>query len=527
MGGCRGGARAIATVLVFALLVAAASLSRAATTGTLYLPGAARVTGAAGTNWMTDLAIHNPGDAPVTFGLELLEWDQENGNPQTLTYTLEPGQSVGHADVLRWVFGVDSGAGTIRVSVEDGGAVLATARTYNLLPRGGSYGQFIAAVDAGDAVDAAHHGRLIQLRQSDDPETGHRTNLGLVSATGTPIEVSIALFDRDGTSLGTIDDTLQAYESTQIGNVFARFTSASVWDGFAIVTTSTPGAALIAYASVVDNQTGDPVYIPAWVLPGGAAAADEVTVSLPGDVPLVLVRVPAGTFQMGSPTTEQGHQANETLHEVTLTRDYYLGKYEVTQEQWLAVTGTNPSHFSACGDDCPVENVSWDDVAGPGGFLELLNQHLAATGQVGAGLMRLPTEAEWERAARAGTQSRFAHGDALDCDEATSCAPCEAHADHMWWCANSSNRTHPVGEKQPNGFGLHDMHGNVAERVSDWHDWYPSTPAVDPTGPATGTRHEGRGGSWASSALWSRAAARSSTPEGADIGAGCRVAMTP
>lgn len=239
-----------------------------------------------------------------------------------------------------------------------------------------------------------------------------------------------------------------------------------------------------------------------------AVAPDkEVIVTLPGDVPLVLVRIPAGTFEMGAPVDERGTESGEQpVHRVTISQDFYLGKYEVTQGQWRAVMGSNPSYFTSCGDTCPVEQVSWSDVTGSGGFLEKLNQHLSSTGQPGAGKYRLPSEAEWERAARGGTQTRFSYGDALGCGD--RCETCAVHAQSMWWCGNAAGATRPVGQKAANPFGLYDVHGGVWEWVQDWYAPYSSSAQTDPQGPPSGSGRVVRGGSWGSYARYCRSAPR-------------------
>ena len=222
------------------------------------------------------------------------------------------------------------------------------------------------------------------------------------------------------------------------------------------------------------------VLLLAFVLIPQTALAAEVTVMLTGNVPLTLVKVSAGTFLMGSPDGERGNVFNnETQHQVTLTQDYYLGKTEVTQAQWEAVMGT-PMPMDcggpSVGDDFPVYCVTWNEVAGPGGFVEKLNGHLATTE------FRLPTEAEWERAARANTITRFPWGDVLECGD--DCEACAAHDLNMWWCGNVSPLVPKmVGLKQANPFGLLDMHGNLWEYVNDRYGDFGSGAVTDPTGP--------------------------------------------
>jgi len=269
-----------------------------------------------------------------------------------------------------------------------------------------------------------------------------------------------------------------------------------------------------------------------------AFAFDEMTITLPGNVPLVLVRVPAGTFLMGSPEGERGNVFdNETQHQVTLTEDYYLGKTEVTQQQWRAITGESietvcatsgnvPDPLEGVGDDYPMYCVTWDRIAGPGGFLAMLNEHLGST------LFRLPTEAEWERAGRAETTTRFSHGNVLECGD--DCEACSAHEPFMWWCGDdSASGPKQVGQKQQNPFGLHDMHGNVFEVVNDrYADDYgnPSGgPVTDPTGPATTGDVVFKGGGWENEAWFNRSAVRLGTAhgdQGQSDAVGFRIAAT-
>ena len=154
--------------------------------------------------------------------------------------------------------------------------------------------------------------------------------------------------------------------------------------------------------------------------------------------------IPAGTFTMGSPENELGRSSDETSHQVTLSNQFYIQTKEVTQGQWEKVMGSNPSHFSNCGTDCPVETVSWNDIQQ---FITLLNAK-------GEGTYRLPTEAEWEYACRAGSTTAFPNGDIIN----TKCNEPILNV-IGWYCGNSDDTTHPVAQKQPNAWGLSDMNG--------------------------------------------------------------------
>jgi len=184
-----------------------------------------------------------------------------------------------------------------------------------------------------------------------------------------------------------------------------------------------------------------------------------------------LVFIPAGEFLMGNPDGEQ-------VHKVNLTKPYYLGKYEVTQAEWKAVMGNNPSQHP--NDRSPVEMVNWRHCQA---FVAEL-QPQAVDSESGAGFA-LPTEAQWEYACRAGTQTRFCFGDDPKKTEL---------ANYAWFKGNSGDKTHPVGGKKPNAWGLYDMHGNVGEWCQDKHGPFQASEAKDPSGPASGPYRVRRNG---------------------------------
>lgn len=215
--------------------------------------------------------------------------------------------------------------------------------------------------------------------------------------------------------------------------------------------------------------------------------ADIETINVNG-VKFQMVRVQGGTFQMGA-TSEQGNDVSineKPIHSVTLS-DYHIGQTQVTQELWQAVMGSNPSEFK--GDSqCPVENVSWNDCME---FIAKLNR---LTGKN----FRLPTEAEWEYAARGGSKSRGYKYSGNNNPDLVA-----------WYDGNSINKTHPVAQKQANELGLYDMSGNVWEWCSDWYGEYINEVQTNPTGPITGTDYVQRGGSWENGSIGVRVSRRS------------------
>ena len=211
---------------------------------------------------------------------------------------------------------------------------------------------------------------------------------------------------------------------------------------------------------------------------------------------------------MGLATRRTGRSDDRSLHTVRISQPFYLGKYEVTQGQWRAVLGNNPSQFTDCGDACPVENVSWEDAQV---FIAALNEREGVTAY------RLPTEAEWEYATRAGTRTAYSFGNTARRLQA-----------HGWYSENSDDTTHPVGSKRPNAWGLYDLHGNVWEWVADWYADYPSGRVTDPQGPSSGTRRIIRGGGWGYDAPDCRSGSRGTGPPTSRSGyVGLRLARTP
>ena len=205
-----------------------------------------------------------------------------------------------------------------------------------------------------------------------------------------------------------------------------------------------------------------------------ASGSNAISIPVKDGISIEMVKVEAGTFMMGATSEmKDPYDDEKPVHQVTLTNDYYMGKYEVTQALWQAVMGSNPSNFK--GDNLPVETVNWNDCQE---FISKLN---SLTGRK----FRLPTEAEWEYAARGGKKSR-----------GYQYSGSRKISDVAWYEGNSRSKTHPVGRKQANELGIYDMSGNVWEWCSDWYGSYSSSSQTNPMGSDSGAKRVRRGGSW-------------------------------
>ncbi len=207
----------------------------------------------------------------------------------------------------------------------------------------------------------------------------------------------------------------------------------------------------------------------------------EVPIQVTNSIGMKFSLIPPGQFSMGSPAKEEWHRDDEPLHRVTISKPYYMATTEVTQREWKALMGTNPSFCT--GDDLPVETVTWEQAA------EFCNKLSLKEGAK----YRLPTEAEWEFACRAGSTTPFYTGQTISTDQ--------ANYDGNYTYANGRKgdfreATTEAGKLEDNAWGLFDMHGNVWEWCADWYAEYPAADVTDPTGPAGGDRRVFRGGSW-------------------------------
>jgi formylglycine-generating enzyme required for sulfatase activity len=292
-------------------------------------------------------------------------------------------------------------------------------------------------------------------------------------------------------------------------------------------------SATYTFALPLNSHSGDSITVTVSNAAGSATSTavtltvNPLLVTLASSMPLNLTPIAAGTFTMGSPASDPDYVSDETQHKVTISQNFYMGTCLVTQAQWQEVMGNNPSHFT--GDlQRPVELVSWNDIAttttSPAYtcFLDRLNAEMSTicpncpSGYV----FRLPTEAEWEYACRAGTTTRFYWGDYTDSDTTIK--------NFAWYNNNSGNTTHPVGMLLPNAWGLYDMAGNVWEWCQDWYGSYDSGPDTDPVGPTSGSFRVYRGDGWANEGDFCRSAFRVyHSPVDSYYDLGFRVVLAP
>ncbi len=236
-----------------------------------------------------------------------------------------------------------------------------------------------------------------------------------------------------------------------------------------------------------------------------ASGSNTISIPVKNGISIEMVKVEAGTFMMGATSEMENSEVYEKpVHQVTLTNDYYIGKYEVTQALWQAVLGSNPSNFK--GDNLPIERVTWNDCQE---FISKLN---SLTGRK----FRLPTEAEWEYAARGGKKSRgFQYSGSSNI------------SDVAWYNGNSGSKTHPVGTKQANELGIYDMTGNVVEWCQDWYGYYSSSSQMNPIGATSESYRVDRGGNWYDNAWCCRSSYRSChAPDDRYSGLGLRLALS-
>jgi formylglycine-generating enzyme required for sulfatase activity len=336
-----------------------------------------------------------------------------------------------------------------------------------------------------------------------------------------------------GTAITITGANLTGASSVTVGGVAA--TSVVVVSSTSITAVTPAGAAGAknvavttagGTASLTNGFTYQSIIVPTWAtlveaMPDPAVVTDSTlraAITASGlawrvrdtATQMEMLLVPPGTFTMGCTASNQyGCESDENpTHSVTLTQAFYLGRYEVTQGQWVARMGSNPSSFQGASypdaANRPVERVSWNTIQG----------YLSATG------MRLPSEAEWEYACRAGTTTAFNNGSSDDASVGTI----------AWYNVNSGNQTHVVGGKAANALGLFDMSGNVWEWVNDWYDgsYYSVSPSTNPLGPVSGTTRVLRGGSWAGDSNFVRSSYRLYTsPSSTIIDIGFRVARAP
>ena len=392
----------------------------------------------------------------------------------------------------------------VTVDFTCGGAAGGSTRT-------GADGRFTsAALPAGNcSVTATFAGFEVLSLATVAVQAGLNNNLGTLRLKKPPLSDVSGVVRNSATNAVIVGATVEI----RLG--------ANVTTGAALAATTTSGSGFYQFSALAAGTYTVSASAPGFVLASIGSVAVVAGTSRTQDVALTaslanpglgigfaadqFARVAAGSFQMGSAT---GDADERPPHTVAITRDFLMQRTEVTQAQWRDVTGTSPSVFSTCGTTCAVEGVSWSDIQA---FLTTLNQRDPGKNY------RLPTEAEWEFAARAGTTGDYN-------------VPGRSAEDLGWVSTNSGSRVRPVAQKVPNALGLFDMHGNVWEWVQDWYSatYYSASPASDPAGPVDGTNRVLRSGSWFDDALSARSAVRDlEAPSGRFSNIGFRLVRNP
>jgi formylglycine-generating enzyme required for sulfatase activity len=420
--------------------------------------------------------------------------------------------------ITGWATSVTGGSATLTGAVHPNGAETlyhfeyGLTDTYGSVTPGRSAGAGWTPVSAGYPitaldVDTTYHFRIVaenDLGQSLGGDRTLRTTVIFVEPLGscgghTPCFTSIQHGMDAAVYGGTIKIASEEYDEDLATAAWGDLVLEGGWDASFISRSPFPpswNTAITGTVVIGADMEG------AVVVDGLALGPRSGSTTYTNSLGQIFVLLPPGTFTMGSPSDELGRDSDEgPQHQVTLTKSFYMQTTEVTQAQWEAVMGSNPSYFLGC-PTCPVEQVSWNDVQT---FITEMNKR-------GEGTYSLPTEAQWEYAARAGSITAFYNGGIT----VTDCSY-DPNLDKIgWYCYNSSNKTHPVAQKTQNAWGLYDMSGNVWEWCQDWYSssYYSSSPGSDPTGPSSGSNRVLRGGGWGSGARGCRSADRNSSTPG-------------
>ena len=432
------------------------------------IPATANSPGRFGAHYKTRVVIFNPTSRDYTITARLYN---ANGQARQSEIEIAAGEYLVWDNFLEAVFDYGGGGAVWLRADDEGDLFYMTAEVYT----DSDNGRFSTTVVSG-IIPTFVSSSQPDFNVGINANRNRRTNIGVWNWETRPSSVEAKVFNASGRLLQTIRFDLKA-EAWQQKNI-----SASVSNGLVRWEINGESKTHYFYAVEVDNKSNDGTLN--WSVNGSTGGPTDPN---PGETRVFdgieFVQIPAGQFQMGS-TSPESYSDESPLTQVRISRGFWMGKYEVTQAQWEAVMGDNPSLYNVCGGDCPVERVSWNNVQE---FIGKLNA------RSGGRPYRLPTEAEWEYAVRAGTTGER-YGD-LD--------------EIAWYFGNISiGNTHPVGEKAANAWGLHDMLGNVWEWVGDRYGIYPGGSVTDPTGPGSGSIRVYRGGSWLDGARSCRSAMR-------------------